>query len=84
MAATGEMLTNPAAVRWIANLGKAQQTSPAAVSSALGRLKAATRSNAALVPVYQEAMRAFAAPPPSLPAAASPTSQEQATPGPSR
>lgn len=53
----GRFLTDPAAVRWIANLGKAQASGPAAVSSAVGRLGSAARSNAALVPLYAEAIK---------------------------
>lgn len=75
MAITGEMLTNPAVIRWIVNLGKAQQVSPAAVSSAVGRLGAATRSNAALAPLFLEARKLV---PQS--AAAGTTSPGQTTP----
>lgn len=57
MKLTGRLLTDPAAVRWVANLAKAQASSPAAVSSAIGRLGAATRQNAALVPLYSEALK---------------------------
>lgn len=57
MAVTGEILTNPAAVRWLARVGKAQAVSPAATSSAVGRLGSAAGSNSTLVPLYQQALK---------------------------
>lgn len=62
MAVTGEMLTNPAAVRWLSRVGKAQTVSPAATSSAVGRLGSAARSNPALVPLYQQALKLVPSP----------------------
>jgi hypothetical protein len=62
MAGAGEMLTNPAAVRWLANLAKAEKTSPAAMSSAVGRLGSAARVSPALVPLFQESQKLLQAP----------------------
>jgi hypothetical protein len=51
MALSGEAMTNPAVVRWIANIGSAR--SPAALSSAIGRLNAAAKANRHLVPLAE-------------------------------
>ncbi|EJL33227.1 hypothetical protein PMI01_02189 [Caulobacter sp. AP07] len=47
MALSGEAMTNPAVVRWIANISSAR--TPAALSSAIGRLNAAAKNNRHLV-----------------------------------
>lgn len=77
----GRFLTDPAAVRWIANLGKAQAAAPAsraaAVSSAVGRLGAAARQNVALVPLYTEALKLV----PQKAAAAGANPEQAAPPG---
>lgn len=51
MALSGEAMTNPAVVRWIANIGSAR--TPAALSSAIGRLNAAAKANRQLVPLAE-------------------------------
>jgi hypothetical protein len=72
---TGRFLTDPKAVRWLANLSRAQAAGPQATASAVGRLGSAARATPALVPLYQEAQKLL--PQPRLPAAASPSSQAQ-------
>lgn len=68
-AAVGEILTNPAAVRWLARLGQANARSPAAYAATVNRLEAASKANAGLVPllaqeklVLQQASMPVAAP----------------------
>jgi hypothetical protein len=51
LALSGEAMTNPAVVRWIANIGSSR--SPAALSTAIGRLNAAAKANRQLVPLAE-------------------------------
>lgn len=76
MALTGEILTNPAAVRWIVALGRAQQQGAPAVTATVRRLESASRLNAALLPVYQESLKLLPAPSVIAKAAAEPQDQE--------
>jgi hypothetical protein len=57
MALTGEIMTNPVAVRWLATLSAASMRGGNALKSELGRLRIATEKNAALIPVYEQAVR---------------------------
>lgn len=75
MAVTGEMLTNPAAVRWLANMGKASKAGPQAVSSQLGRLRIAARSNVALLPLLHASEQALL--PSPMPALAAPAAADE-------
>jgi hypothetical protein len=80
MALTGEALTNPVVVRWLAKLGRAQKAGPKSVGVVVKQLRSASRMNAALAPVYQESMKLLPAPQPVLSTAAA-EDQSQA-PGP--
>jgi hypothetical protein len=62
MALTGEAMTNPVIVRWLAKLGSASRASPSAVRAVVKQLGNASRVNAALLPVYQQSMKLLAPP----------------------
>ena len=51
MRLTGEMLTNPAAVRWLSKLAQASARGPGAVRAQTAALSRAARTNAALQPL---------------------------------
>ena len=57
MALIGEVMTNPAAVRALASLGAAFARGGQAFKSEVGRLRIAAQKNAALIPVYEQAVR---------------------------
>ena len=61
--ATGEMMTNPVAVRAIAGLAKASRQGSRALNGQMGRLRIQAQTNPILLPVYVEAQRALLAPP---------------------
>lgn len=63
MALTGEVVTSPAAVRWLARLGQAQAQSPQQVSVVVKQLEKAAQANAALMPLYQESQKLLLAAP---------------------
>jgi hypothetical protein len=73
MALTGEVMTNPTLVRWMVRLGRAQKTSPAAVTAVVKQLKTASQANAALMPVYQQSLKLL----PSQPLAATAAAEDQ-------
>lgn len=60
MALTGEVMTNPVAVRWLVKLGRVK--TPAALNVTVKQLRIAAQTNAALAPVYQETMRLLPSP----------------------
>jgi hypothetical protein len=62
-AATGEMMTNPVAVRAIAGLAKASRQGSRALNGQMGRLRIQAQTNPILLSVYVEAQRALLAPP---------------------
>jgi hypothetical protein len=53
---TGEMMTNPAVVRWLARTTEAKAKSPAVYQETLKQLEGAARKNTALLPLYQQAL----------------------------
>lgn len=55
MTVTGEMLSSPYAVRWLANLSRARQNGPQAFASAVNRLGAAAKTNPTLASIYEQA-----------------------------
>lgn len=59
LAVTGEMMTNPNVVRWLARIGTAERaaSSPQAVRVVVKQLQSAARRNAVLVPISQQATR---------------------------
>lgn len=54
MALTGEIMTNPTAVRWLVKLGQAGKVGAPAVASVVKQLERAAKANAALMPLYQQ------------------------------
>lgn len=79
MALTGEVLTNPAAVRWLARLGRASKANPAAVRVVQKQLLNAANSNVALMPVYRESMKLLTSPHSLLATAGAETQTQQPT-----
>lgn len=78
MAITGEMLTNPVAVRALVALGRASRAGQPALARQLARLNAAAKSNVALVPVAQAAnVLQMPVPAGAIRAAAGPTQEPQ-------
>lgn len=57
MALSGEIVTSPGAVRWLARLGQAQAQGPQQVSVVVKQLEKAAQANAALMPLYQESQK---------------------------
>lgn len=74
---TGEMMTNPTAVRWLANMGKAAKAGPQAVRSQAGRLRIAAKANAALIPLSEAVEHSLLPAPASAPALAAPTAADE-------
>lgn len=74
---SGEAVTNPAVVRWMARIGQAETRGPQEVSVVVKQLENAAKTNAALMPLYQESMRLLA---PPRPLAATPAAAEDQPP----
>jgi hypothetical protein len=55
MAITGEMMTNPLAVRWLARLSQAKAAGGAALRTQVRALGSAANDNAALIPLAEQA-----------------------------
>jgi hypothetical protein len=64
MTLTGEMMTNPIAIRWLAKLGQAQATAPATVPGVVKQLQTAAKVNASLMPLYQQSLKLLSRAPP--------------------
>lgn len=75
IALTGEAMTNPTFVRWLARAPQAARTVPA-WKAHLARLGSLAKANAALVPVYESALRSG----PGLTAATAEPAAEQPQP----
>lgn len=76
MALTGEIMTNPLAVRWLTKLVSAAKRGPAPTSIVIKQLGNAAKANAALLPLYRQAPMLLEAPKVSTPASA----EQQQTP----